>query len=186
MAVRVQRYRPGDSVVSPLYLDSNFIVATLNNRDSLYRRALPVLRELLRQRIEVFISTLAVDEVWWRLLEGLTMGARANVPPGTGRQPLGPWLKQNSHELTNLGQSLQQIWSGLRNWPRVRYLPTQRQQSQTVILDALTWLQTERLGPRDSFHLSLALSSGAKGYLTADNDFDHLLGKNYTLTVYKF
>ena len=68
MPIHVVKYTSGITVNSPVYLDSNFLISCLITTRSKCIAAKLLLSELLDQLVEIYISTLVIDEVWWGLL----------------------------------------------------------------------------------------------------------------------
>ena len=65
-------------------------------------------------------------------------------------------------------------------------LPNDRIEPENTTQLALEHLVQHWLPPRDAFHLALVRLSGAQGFITADDDFDHLQIPLLNLTIYKY
>jgi predicted nucleic acid-binding protein len=72
------------------------------------------------------------------------------------------------------------------DFPNTFFLPYNLITSDIIIKQALDVFLTERISPRDSFHLSYALCHGISGFITSDSDFDNLSLPHHNITIYKY
>lgn len=100
MAPSVLRFRPGVTLPRRAYLDVNFLIHARDQSSRKYLSASGCLRELIIQRVELSVSALVFDELWWALFK---MSYRLL----TGRELTGREYKHNI-----------EIWKA--NWPMVR------------------------------------------------------------------
>lgn len=179
MPITSVSYRLGTPIVGPVYLDANFVVSAMMDSHEKYSTALSLLGELVAQEIPMYISMLAVDEAWWILL-------REWYRVDVGKPQASSFALRNPKVLGHYTPRLYQNWQNLQHWPNIVFLPQPSQVTLSLINEALSYLLTCNLTPRDAFHLALAITAGAKGFVTADSDFDNLTSLSTALQVYKF
>ena len=177
MPVSVLRFRPGIVLPPRVYLDTNFL---LHSRDPLsrkYRSASLCLRELLQQRVELNVSALVFDELWWGLF-------KLSYRLLTGQELTGQEYKHNV-----------EVWQW--NWPRLRRITDEilewgginvlESSSVELVRDASGLIDANPLAPRDAFHLTFVMRYGIPALVTADSDFDAVqLPEERHLTIVKF
>ena len=132
------------------------------------------LGELTTQHIDVCVSSLMIDELWWSLLKL------------SHRQMTGVELSPR------LYKSDRSIWA--YSWPRIREITREifAWQRLTVvnpgpgpatIETAAGILDLNPLAPRDAMHLAIALQHGVGAFVTADRDFRRLRMPATQLTI---
>jgi len=179
MAIQIVNYVSGINLVTPTYLDANFLISCLFRPHMKYRASIVLLLELFRQKRQVFISTLTLDEVWWGLL---SEWYRAD----TGDRITRWIIKANPSLLSNYSRDFVQVTSSILRWKNLVLLPDDKIDPENTTQLALEYLAQHRIPPRDVFHLALVRLSGARGFITADDDFDHLQIPGVNLTIYKY
>jgi len=166
-------YQRNVTFVSPVYIDANFPISFFYRQHPKYSTVRDIWWELLSQNVEIYISTLTVDEFW----HGLERELR--TAQGTG-QPLGPAV------LTNIKVSIQNATASILQLANIRPLPDSSVNPINTINSALDYYTQENLGPRDSFHLALAILSNAIGFITSDSHFNNISLPTAKLTIYKY
>jgi len=179
MPTQIVDYRQGITIVSPVYLDSNLLIYSLTPARPEHAIAKIILHELFRQQIEMYISTLAVDEIWWGLLGEKYFSE-------TNQKLTSKKIKKNPNIIAQYSGWLQNIFSNVTNWPNTTFLPTPAIGARDTIDLALGFLTQQNAQPRDSFHLALVSLSTAAGFITSDSDFDSISFPGRHLTIYKF
>ncbi len=179
MPIQMLTYTRGTTIVSPVYLDANFPISCFFRGHAKYVAARNFLFELFAQQVEIYISTLMVDEVWWGLL-------REWYRDDTGIQITARRIKMNPNILNRYHHRFQQITSNMLNWVNTTFLPTNTIGAKNTIQCALRFLTQNNIQPRDSFHLALIALSGAAGFITSDSDFDNITIPGTNLTIYKY
>lgn len=178
MPINVVNFQQGLHFVNSVYLDSNVLGFARDRKSQKYHAARIIIGELLAQRINIFVSDLVIDEVWWTLLGSwykadtqgkLTKEKIRNDPtilPKYYRR-----LKLNTTKILGLPNL---IILPFRNLPRDR------------IIEALNFFTSHNnLMPRDSFHLALAELYNIDGFITSDSDFNNL-NIPFNLILYKY
>lgn len=177
MAPSILRFRSGVTLPRQVYLDVNFLVDARDPLSSRYRSARECLRELILNGVEMTVSTLVFDELWWadfkrsyRLLTGNEMTAReykANIEISKWNWPT---IRRMTEEML--------AWDGLNV---VDVAP-----ALEVTRDAMALIDRNPLAPRDAFHLALVLRHRIPGLVTSDSDFDRVeLPDGTNLTIIK-
>ncbi len=179
MPTQVVNYTRGSVIVSPVYLDANFLIHCLTITRAKHSTAKYLLAELFAQQVEIYISTLMMDEVWWGLLgEWYYADTTARI---TTKK-----IKNDPHILDRYHHLLQNITSNVLSWQNTTFLPTNAISAKDTVEHALAFLTRENIQPRDSFHLALATLSNAAGFVTSDSDFDNIALPEIDLTIYKY
>ena len=179
MPIQMLTYTRGTTIVSPVYLDANFPISCFFRGHAKYVAARNFLFELFAQQVEIYISTLMVDEVWWGLL-------REWYRDDTGIQITAHRIKMNPNILNRYRHCFQQITSNMLNWANTKFLPANAIGARNTIQYALGFLTQNNIQPRDSFHSALTTLSGATGFITSDSDFDNIILPGTNLTIYKY
>ena len=179
MAMDVLTYATGMSIASPVYLDANFLIACRIRNHLKYNVARGLLLELFAQDIDIFISTLTIDEVWWGLL-----GEWYHAD--TGQVLSARKVKAQPQILSQYARRLSAVTNQYLAWENTTILPSSEINAVDTVKSALSYMTRHRVSPRDAFHLSLAKQSQAKGFITSDADFDALRIRGLHLTIYKY
>lgn len=178
MPVSLTNITPNTTFTNSLYADANLFCFARNRLSPKYNQARRILAALIIQGVNIFISNLVIDEMWWALLRVW----HRNVT-GTNLYPND--YRDNNSILNPYRNLIQRNTDKTLRLPNVSVLPVQ-QTTINVINEANNLFQTENLMPRDCFHLAFAVVSNASGFITSDNSFDNLLLPNYQLTVFKY
>ncbi len=127
------------------YLDANVLVHLKNQNSVEHDTALAKLIQLNKERAELYISPLIIDEFIHAML----------------------FLKQNKKlaETFDIRRDLQD----LLDLPRLSIInPPTNKNSQLQVLD---FMEKYKIGPRDSYHLLTILSNSVDTFATFDTDF---------------
>jgi len=167
------------TIASPVYLDANVLISRFFRNHAKYAAAMHILFELFAQQVEICISTLVIDEVWWGLL-GEWYFADTNTKITTKK------IRNNPDILGRYHNRFQDITSNMLSWLNIKLLPTDSINAKETVERALDFLTQENIQPRDSFHLALATLSNVTGFVTSDSDFDNIVLPEADLTIYKY
>jgi len=179
MPCTIVRYRTGVSFRNKIYLDANFLIYSRNRRSNKFKPARELLVNLLTQRINLFITNLVIDEVCWTLL-------RQYYKNDTGQPLDASMVKTNpSIVLPRYYNRVSLVVSQILRFNRL-VVASDQINSRELIHEAISLMSSESLMPRDSFHLAFINKLNIDGFVTSDNDFDHLTLPSKNLIVYKF
>jgi len=178
LPIDIVSYSEDTHYLNSVYVDSNLIINCRNRKADKYNEAVMLLGSLICQNINLYISNLVIDEVWWILL-------RAWYQQRTGRKLNQKILKQNPSIVQYYSSLLEVVTTKILRFPNI-YIVENIQNGKDFIHDVLSIFVVEQLGPRDSFHLGLTIAHNIQGFATCDEDFDNLNLPNYNLTVYKY
>lgn len=176
MPPSVLRFNPGIALPPRAYLDTNLIVNARDRLSSKYRAASTCLAEMLRQGVELNVSALVFDELWWfyfresyRLATGRTLTAKD--------YKLDPTIWQGSWP------RIKQITGEIRAWGRFNEVPAPTK----IVVEAAALMDMNPLAPRDAFHLAIALHHSIPSLVTGDSDFDNVqVPPGKSITIVKF
>jgi len=172
------RFRQGVALPPRAYIDTNLFLHTRDVASHRYRSASACLAELIRQSVELNVSSLLFDELWWALF-------RVSFRMLQGEELTSLDYKRNQSIWRDNWPRIRQITEELLDWPRLRLLDSPT--SETLLNDVTSLLNVNPLTPRDAFHLALALHHDIDSFVTADTDFDDLvLPAGRSVTVVKF
>jgi len=164
--------------VNTVYADANFVWFIRDRLASKYTTAATILGNLIVQRIQIFISCLVIDELWYSLIRGWYRRFE-------GKRLSTQDIKTDPSILSRYSYHIGRNTLKVLKIPNLEILP--RQQSPRGIIDqAMNIYASENLMPRDSFHLAYVMAHGIKGFITSDPDFDNLQLPTYDLTIYKY
>ncbi len=181
MPIQTITYTKGTkiSISSPVYLDANFTIACLFKKHAAYHDASNLLFELFAQSVEIYISTLMMDELWWGLLgEWYFADNRTKI---TSKK-----IKKNPGILSKYSPRFKRVTHKMQNWANTTFLPTNVISARDTVRQTLDFLTGQNISPRDSFHLALAILSKSAGFITRDSDFDNIALPVIRLTIYKY
>lgn len=171
---------PSDSsslITAPAYVDANGLVAARFRSHEQYQCAGDVLLQAQERQVELLISALTLDEVWWGLL--ISWYAVDNG----GRKLDKKKVRRRPEIIDEYCSRLRYATNAIMRLPNVVFVP--HEHVDRVSRRALSALCNFQLCPRDSFHLAFAGSAGAQSFLTFDSDFARLDGaRGMTLTVH--
>lgn len=178
MPLSVLKFRPGVTLPRRAYLDANLLLHARDERSPKFRSASNCLAELIDQRVELNVSALFFDELWWglfkhsyRLLTGLTF---------TDQE-----YKHNVEIWRANWPTLRRITDEILGWGGLNVLESAG--PANLVRDAAGLIDANPLGPRDAFHLAVALRHDIPSVVTADRDFDAVrLPEGRNLTIVKF
>jgi len=168
----------GITFVGSVYLDSNVLSYARDRKSQKYQEASTIIGELLAQQVNIFISDLVIDEVWWTLL-------RAWYKADTRNKLRADKIKKDPTILPRYYVGLIDNTNKIFNLPHLNILPFSSLPKDRIIraLDLIT--SYNNLMPRDSFHLALVNLYNVEGFVTSDNDFDNL-SIPFNLMLYKY
>lgn len=175
MPLVVTQFAPRVAVSFPprAYLDTNFIVTARDAAAFKYQAASACLGELIVQNVQLNLSALVFDELWWAYL-------RKSFNLLTGSDLTPQKYKASPAIIRPHWQPVQVVMGIIRGWGGFNELPT----PPGVVDLAEALMDTNNLLPRDAFHLALVLHHGIESFVTLDSDFDNVqlpAGANLTL-----
>jgi len=165
-----------------VYLDTNFLLAIRIDDDKLMSsekltNAKKLFKKLLVSKAELVLSPLVLDESWYIHLKLL-------YEKDNGR---GSWrrdrpLKNKPCFISAYRKELKEFTESLFSDPRFEFVNV----TQEVAEKAFLYMVENCFGPRDSFHLAMAIQSGINKFVTIDRDFKTGEEEDIDLTVIKY
>lgn len=133
--------------MSRCYLDANFLIYYKNEDAPQHEIVLSKLAELIKNKVDVFISPLVIDE----FIHAMLLSVKKKRASAKG--------------LRELKKSLVEIFS----FPflKIIEIPT----DTTSQLKVLDMMKEYNLQPRDAYHLLIMLSNSVDTFATFDKDF---------------
>ena len=178
MAASVINFSRNTQYAHTIYLDANFLCFIRDRLSSKYPTAAIILGDLIVQNVQFFVSSLAIDELWWALIRGwhkMLTGVKLNQQ----------MVKNDPTLLPRYSDLIQRNTNKTLNIPNLTVLP-QRQSPTAIVNQAKNIYVSEGMMPRDCFHLAYVVTHRIEGIITADSDFDGLNLPDYNLNVYKY
>jgi predicted nucleic acid-binding protein len=156
---------PADRALLPtaVYLDANLLISWHLPQHQWHRSARGLMTTLSIRRVNIHVSTLAIDEAWWRLLIRFyerDHGLRTWRSDLLRRDPTIPQTYQIE---------LRKFTSDLLSFRRLRVIDQTR--SKALVNRALDNIRDHPLAPRDAFHLALARAISVPHIVTNDVQF---------------
>jgi len=152
-----------------VYLDTNFVLAWYLKGHRDFGAASKLLTELTVQKVTIALSTLVVDEAWWRLI--IAYYERDNGQ--------GAWtddvLKNDSGIPKRYYPELEKFTVALLRYPRSVVLDAPIAASE-LVQKSKAHIQRFSLAPRDAFHVSMAQACGIDMIITNDKQFEAVDG----------
>jgi predicted nucleic acid-binding protein len=163
--------------VDSMYLDTNLLIFSRDRKSAKYCEASMVLADLFINNVNLYITDLVIDEYIWNLL-------RAYYKYDTGNNLYPSTIKSDP---TIVSRYHWRISSGVKkilNFQRLSIV-SNMVPPITLIKKAMNLMRSQKMSPRDAFHLSFILNLNIKGIVTSDGDFDGLNIRKH-LTIYKY
>lgn len=175
MVPSVVRFRNGLTLPARVYLDVNFLLHARNQSSSRYRTASACLRDLILQDVELNVSALVFDELWWALF-------KSSYHLLTGLELTGAEYKHNVDIWRANWPIVRRIADEILGWERLIVLESGP--AAGIVRSAMDLMDRSPLAPRDAFHLALTLLHHIPALVTADSDFDRIdLPRGRELTI---
>lgn len=149
------------------YLDANFLICLFVPNHPYQAPAIQLFAKLRVDKYKLYVSPLALDELWWAIYE---------EKKKTGR------VKQGIQEVF---EELERSWEAIKNYKKLSVIQIKRP-LEFGVEKALGFIKKFNLHPRDAFHLATANSREIKDFVTNDPHFE---GKNWSsegFTIHKF
>jgi len=118
---------------------------------------------LAAQGAGVCVSPLVIDELWWALF-------RVFYRQRWGRNFEGDEYKRDPGIWRDHWPAVHRISDEILTWDRLTVLD--EAPGATIATFAVNLIDKNPLGPRDAFHLAIALHHGIPAFVIADSDFD--------------
>ena len=147
--------------VDKIYLDANFLVAYFVNNHSDHNASKILFFNLLKQNSSLYISTLGLDEAWFKIWE-------ASQPNTTNRKPFKDFYSIFKGVLTQL-----------QNLSTMNIIQFEND-FHRVVENSIENIGNFSLRPRDAFHLAYMQDLGINQIITKDKKFDHVSGITVT------
>lgn len=164
MPLTVLKFASGTPLLPRAYLDTNFVIYTRDAASTKYHAASACLAELLRQHVQLNVSALMFDELWWAYL-------RKSFQLLTGNDLTAAAYKSSPQIVRTHWPAVDAVMRAIQAWGGFTELPT----PTGVVAVAEGLMQMNALLPRDAFHLAITLHHGIESFVTADSDFDTLI-----------
>lgn len=179
MTVSTLPFRRGVQLPARAYLDTNLFIHSRDAASPKYRSASVCLEELIAQGVELNVSALVFDELWWGLF-------RLSYRQLTGFALTGQEYKHNVDIWQTNWPTIRRITDEMLAWERLNVLESAS--PADLVRDARDLIETNPLAPRDAFHLAVVLRHGIPAFVTSDTDFDRVqqLPDGRHLTIVKF
>jgi len=174
MSIHEIQFTPGIVLPESLYLDSNILIAFFDKNHQSHLKASQLLLEAKTSNVNLYISSLVLDEVWYVLMRSWQ------------RQELGiNFNSKNKAHLQLYGTCIERITNDILNLLQANLLPLENQKSSDIVQYALKLLVEEYLAPRDSYHLAYLITAGIQGFATIDSDFISINNPSINLSIIK-
>lgn len=178
MRPSILRFRPGVDLPGRAYLDTNLLIRARDQLSRKYAAASACLAELIRQDVELNVSALVFDELWWGLF-------KLSYRLLTGRELTAQEYQHHAEIWKTNWPVIRRISDEILGWGRVNVLESAGPVG--LVRDAAALIDANPLAPRDAFHLAITLQHGIPSVVTADRAFDNVqLPEGRNLTIVKF
>jgi len=164
----IYHFKQVQNIPKDVYLDTNFVIHfTLKPSKSkkkdylLHRNAERLIKRLTAKRINIYISLLVLDEMWFNLT-GYFYDLDNGVGSWRNEKNKGVICKQFSSKLESATKDLFDI-------PRLKLIPTK--DPKTIADNALDNIKNYSLASADALHVSIAQSVDVSCIITNDKDF---------------
>ena len=157
-------------LASPLYVDSNVLVAGTITKHPLYGPAAQLIGELLLNQTTLMISLLTVHECLWALAQYSYLDLNPGTGPNWNQKIYRRW---RDRIFESYSDRLGAVTSMLQDWSQagipLLFVPDEASFLNVSDL-TLHLMRVYPLAPGDAAHLALARTY-AKAFVTADKDF---------------
>jgi predicted nucleic acid-binding protein len=161
----VIHFSAGKTVTLPtkVYCDANFLISWHLPKHQWHYQAGYLLATLLARRASLHVSTLAIDEAWWRLL------IRFYEEDHGDRTWRGDIVREDPNVLKMYEPEIRKFTESLLDLPKLEVID--QMHSKALVIQALDNIRDHSLAPRDAFHLALARAIGVPHIVTNDVQF---------------
>lgn len=149
--------------VDKIYLDANFLVAYFVNNHADHSASKIVFFNLLKQNSSLYVSTLGLDEAYYKIYE-------VSQVNDVHRKPI-----------KNFYVILKNVLSQLQTLSNMNIIQFEND-FQKGVENSIENIGSFNLRPRDAFHLAYMQDLGIKHIITKDKKFGHISG----ITVMNF
>lgn len=143
--------------VDKIYLDANFLIAYFVNNHEDHNASKVAFFKLLKHNSNLYISTLGLDETWFKIWE-------ASQPNTKNRKPFKDFYTVLKSVLTQL--------KSLSNMNIIQF----ENDFQKGVENSIENIGSFDLRPRDAFHLAYMQDLGINQIITKDKKFDQVAG----------
>ncbi len=150
---------------SPAYLDANCLISWYFGH-RWHRPAKRLLFAFIRRKASLYVSTLAFDEAWWRLLVEFY---DRDHGAGSWRPHL---VRQEPSLLRRYEPELRRFSTAFLALPRLHI--ADQANARALVTSALDHVRDYALAPRDAFHLAILQSLGLSAIVTNDAQFQQI------------
>jgi predicted nucleic acid-binding protein len=149
-----------------LYLDANCLVSWYLAGHAWHRRANQLMKAVRRYKLGLHVSTLSVDEAWWKIL---AVAYERDHGPRSWHSAI---VRDDPSVLRDYFPELRKFTTRLLALRRVQVID--QIGSKELVTQALDNIRDHSLAPRDAFHLALALAIGIPNIVTNDIQFQKI------------
>lgn len=143
-----------------IYLDANFLIAYFANNHTDHNASKKAFYELLKTNSELYISTLCLDETWYKIWE---------IPFREKKLKKKHWS-----DIKDFYPNIKLIIEELKKLPDTFKLIQFENDLKEGINNASENIGNYSLEPRDAFHLAYMQDLGINQIITKDKKFDHV------------
>jgi predicted nucleic acid-binding protein len=169
-----QIWQPGAQLESPVYLDSNVLVAGLVRRDVRYRQAAGLLGELLASKSRIIVSLLTLSESLWAIAK-LSYGEIYNQPSNASFRP-EVYRRHHAEIFGRYQARFYSVHSLIRDWRaagiEVDLVPPTIDALESVSSLTPAYMEEFQLSSADASHLAAASDAEARSFVTTDREFE--------------
>lgn len=184
MAVTEAPFRPGLKLPASMYVDSNVIIAFLDANHPHNLAAIRFIGDAVSSRCRICISTLVLDEVWYKLMvtwHDAEHGAKFQHDSPGQVKLYSDRIEQKTRELFKLLRPV--VLAFPREFFRLRKWVRPRETLGRYLELSLSLLKGANFGPRNTFHLANSLHARVEGFATMDRTFSKLVGYHAKIVV---
>lgn len=165
MALTQIRFTQTTQFPERVYLDANVLAHARDEHSRKHQSAKSCLIELAAQGCGLCVSPLVIDELWWALF-------RVSYRQTWGRQLTAEEYKKDAEIWRDHWPAVRRISEQILTWERLVVLD--HAVASEVVRLATELVNVNHLGPRDAFHLAIALNNAIPAFVTADSDFNRV------------
>jgi predicted nucleic acid-binding protein len=145
-----------------VYVDANIFHFYLRGPDAIRKDCSSLLERVQRGELDAFTSSLALDEVVYKVL-------LKKIEEKHGKNPLDV-IRKSAREIGLESPAVRKAIEIILGIDKLRVLPIERDH----IEESVEYMQEYGILPRDAIHFSVMMSAGCRNICSADGDFDRV------------